>query len=249
MGREEGPVAVAPGRGARPGGARRWRLEAGEVRRPRGGRRAAARRRRSTSSPGLQEPDPGTLALGRGRRPAPARVPTCPSATSSCHGAARSTTRTRCWSARGVRRREARRAGRRRCSSASGSRRSARVPGRAVGGDARARGLPAHSAGRAARPPPSTSRSPRSTPSPGRRRRKWLAGALARERRTVALVTDDVQEALLLSDRKPCVAPPRLWWWREIAAGPARPPARARDAGPPRVRPPSVSRRWRPSHA
>ena len=63
---------------------------------------------------------------------------------------------------------------------------------------------------------------------------RWLAGALAREPRTVLLVTHDVEEAVLLADRIVLLSPRpgRVVDELEVAAGSARAsaPTRGRRA-------------------
>ena len=58
----------------------------------------------------------------------------------------------------------------------------------------------------------------------------WLAGALAREPRTVLLVTHDVEEALLLADRVVVLSPRPARVLGELAVGAPR-PRRRTDAG------------------
>ena len=71
---------------------------------------------------------------------------------------------------------------------------------------------------------------------------RWLAGALAREPRTVLLVTHDVEEAVLLADRVVLLSPRpgRVVAELDVPLGPARAhrPAgrRAARAGPRRAR-------------
>ena len=106
-----------------------------------------------------------------------------------------------------------------RCGSPACHAREARRRAEATVRRARHRGLPARGARasspaacasgspscgrccRASRCCASTSRSARSTRSPAAEMQEWLAGALAREPRTVVLVTHDVEEAILLADR------------------------------------------------
>ena len=84
----------------------------------------------------------------------------------------------------------------------------ARAAGRAVRRDAPARGVPAHAAGRAAAAVPR-----RAVRGAGRADARagadWLGEALAREPRTVLLVTHDVEEAVLLADRIVLLSPRR----------------------------------------
>ena len=182
------------------------------------GRAGAASRRCSSWSAGWWRPTPGACA----RAPAAlmpqrdALLPWLSALDNAGAGAARG---------RGVARGGARRGARAlRGVRARGLR--ARAAGRAVGRDAPARGVPAHAAGRAARCCASTSRSARSTRSRGCRCSAGWPDALAREPRTVLLVTHDVEEAVLLADRVVLLSPRpgRVVETLDVgAAAPARP--------------------------
>ena len=81
------------------------------------------------------------------------------------------------------------------------------APGGALGRHAPARGVPAHAAGRAPGPLPRRAVQRARRADPRSRSSSWLAGALAREPRTVLLVTHDVEEAILLADRVVLLSP------------------------------------------
>ena len=109
----------------------------------------------------------------------------------------------------------------------------ARAAGGAVGRHAPARRVPAHAARRAGRCCASTSRSARSTRSRARRCSAGSRSALAREPRTVLLVTHDVEEAVLLADRIVLLSPRP---GRVVAELDVDAPAPARAHGPRRRR-------------
>ena len=194
----------------------------------------AARARRARSSPssgpsgcgkstllelvcGLQAPDAGTV---RGR-PRGADAPARPAAAVAERARQRRAARCACAA-------PSRAAGARagppavRALGLDGLR--ARAARRAVGRDAPARRVRAHAAGRASRCCASTSRSGRSTRSRAREMQAGWPDALAREPRTVVLVTHDVEEAVRARrPRRRAVAAPRARAWPSCRSALPRP--------------------------
>ena len=148
---------------------------------------------------GLQAPDAGSIESRAGGADAPARP-------AAAVAERRSTTpRSRCASPALARAGPRTRGGAVR--RAGTGRLRAGPSARALGRHAPARRVPAHAARRASRSCAWTSRSARSTRSRAPRCRTWLSATLAREPRTVVLVTHDVEEAVLLADRVVVLSP------------------------------------------